>query len=53
MMRLVLSMIPFSKWHDALGPELKLIPTENITTTSNRIRDALKTQYPEDLWRLI
>lgn len=35
------------KMADALGPELKLIPTENITTTSNRIREALKTQYPE------
>ena len=35
------------KMADALGPELKLIPTENITTTANRIRDALKAQYPE------
>ena len=35
------------KMADALGPELKLIPTENITTTANRIRADLKTMYPE------
>ena len=35
------------KMADALGPELKLIPTENIRTTANRIRADLKTQYPE------
>jgi len=35
------------KMADALGPELKLIPTESITSTANRIRADLKAMYPE------
>ena len=32
---------------DALGPELKLIPTDTISSTANRIRSELKLQYPD------
>jgi len=32
---------------DALGPELKLIPTDTITETAKRIRADLKSMYPE------
>lgn len=35
------------KMADALGPELKLIPTDNIRTTANRIRADLKAAYPD------
>ena len=34
------------KMADALGPELKLIPTDNITATAGRIRSQLEAQYP-------
>jgi len=35
------------KMADALGPELKLIPTDTITETAKRIRGDLQLQYPE------
>ena len=35
------------KMADALGPDLKLIPTDTITETAKRIRADLQLQYPE------